>query len=670
MSLDTLDHAVLLSIVLALITYVSKGKLWGVTSAPATSTGSRDIAEVLSASGKRCIVFHGSQTGTAEDYASKFAKELQSRFGIPSMTADLEKYDFDSLPALENKLVFFFMATYGEGEPTDNAIEFMEWLNSADDLAAVKFGVFGLGNSTYEFYNAIGRKVQAKIAELNGQFLGPYGEGDDGRGTMDEDFLSWKDAMFASLKDQLDVEEHAMQYQPALEVVELDAADPSTVFLGEPSRKYLDPSQDLSLGPFNHSHPYLAPIASTYELFSLASRSCIHAEFDLSDSNLRYSTGDHLAIWPSNSDAHVSKFLAIFGWEDKRNQVIDIRLLDQTASVPFPTPTTYETVVRHYLGITGPLSRQSLSAIAAFAPTDASKLLAMALGGNKDAFKEKIHDRYMDIADALAYISGGATWEVPFSFVIETTHSLQPRYYSISSSSLSEKRSIHVTAVVEADTPAGSDHLVTGVTTNLLRHIQLTQNQSSQDPHQRYNLSGPRGKLARFKLPVHVRRSTFKLPTNPASPVIMIGPGSGVAPFRGFVRDKVHRKTQNPNEKQGKIMLFYGCRSAEEDFLYKEEWPQYASKLGESFEMITAFSRETTRKVYVQHRIMERAEEIADLLGKGAFIYVCGDASRMARDVHDALAEVLVASKKMTREMAVDMLRNFKIQNRYQEDIW
>ncbi|GME81113.1 unnamed protein product [[Candida] boidinii] len=117
-------------------------------------------------------------------------------------------------------------------------------------------------------------------------------------------------------------------------------------------------------------------------------------------------------------------------------------------------------------------------------------------------------------------------------------------------------------------------------------------------------------------------------------------------------------------------MLFFGCRNSNEDYLYKEEWPEYSKILNENFEMINAFSRESSKKVYVQHKMIENSAKINELLINGAFIYVCGDASRMARDVHSALVKILVDERKLSEEVATEMLKNFKVLNRYQEDVW
>lgn len=677
--LDTLDLAVVLALALAVAYYFGKdsftqsgnGSAAGLV--PGGAEHERDLLATLKKNNKNAVVFFGSQTGTAEDYAAKLSKELHSKFGLNVLNADLADFDYDNLLELDpDCLVFFVVATYGEGEPTDNAVEFFNWLDTeADQMANLKYTVFSLGNSTYEFFNAVGIKLNEKLESLGSERFAPYGQGDDGLGTMDEDFLAWKELCFDSLKNDLHLEEHELVYVPSFKLeddLSMDSLD-SGVSNGEPNKKYVFGDVDLSRGPFDHSHPYLAPITSTKELFSQKDRSCVHVEFDTSASNLRYSTGDHLAIWPSNPDEKVSTFVKCFALEDKIETVFTLKSLDSTVTVPFPTPITYEAVIRHHLEISGPISRQALTSIASFAPNEAAKSKCLALGSDRAKFATEIHSKCYNLAEALLQVSDGCTWEtVPFVFLIELIAHLQPRYYSISSSSLSEKSKIHVTAVVEAEQKG--DILVTGVATNLLKHIEVSQNASNEEIPCHYDLEGPNKKFSGYRLPVHVRRSTFKLPSNPSTPIILVGPGTGVAPMRGFIREKVRMMENSENLQLGKIILFYGCRN-NEDFLYKDEWPSYGQVLGENFEMEVALSRENpSKKVYVQDKIMTRAKELNEMLQNGAFIYVCGDASRMARDVQATFSKLVSQERNISVEKATELVKSLKIQNRYQEDVW
>ncbi|CCD24054.1 NADPH--cytochrome P450 reductase NDAI_0C03940 [Naumovozyma dairenensis CBS 421] len=641
----------------------------------AVNSGSRDIVQVVLENNKNYLVLFGSQTGTAEDYAKKFSKELSSKFNLNVLCADLELYDYDTLSELPNNvLVSIFMSTYGEGDFPDGAIPFETFLTTTGEnsLTNLNFSIFGLGNSTYEFYNGAARKVLKYLQSAGGNLLGSIGEGDDATGSTDEDYLTWKESIMAELKNKLHLEEQEHKFKSTFKYETLPEIN-SHVSLGEPTSKYL-PSEPAFTGPFTAAQPFIAPIIKSHELFTSVERNCIHSEFDISSSNISYSTGDHLGIWPSNATEKVQQFLNVFNLNP--DTIFNLVSQDKTIKVPFPCPTTVGAVIRHYLEITGPVSRQFFEHLIQFAPNSSIKEKLTKLAKDKDAFQQEITSKYFNLADALLYLSGGSKWEsIPWEFLIENIPKLQPRYYSISSSSLSERNTIHVTSVVENTPNPKTGSNIVGVTTNLLRNIQLAQNKQLQSTEinplpVHYDLNGPRDLFANYKLPVHVRQSTFRLPQNIETPVIMIGPGTGVAPFRGFIRERVAQVEKDNSIKLGKHILFYGCRN-EQDYLYQEEWSKYATVLGESFEMNVAFSRVPgTKKVYVQDKLNEMSSDIWDLLKKGAYIYVCGDAGRMAKDVSRTFINILQKGHGINEAEALEMVKALKTAGKYQEDVW
>ncbi|KAJ2995588.1 hypothetical protein NUW58_g1227 [Xylaria curta] len=689
--LDTLDIVVLAIILLGTAAYLTKGKVWGVTKDPyaasmvnanggAKAGKTRNIIEKMEESGKNCVIFYGSQTGTAEDYASRLAKEGKSRFGLETMVADLEEYDYDNLDTFpEDKVAMFVLATYGEGEPTDNAVDFYEFITSEDPsfsnsndppLGNLTYVAFGLGNNTYEHYNSMVRNVDKALEKFGAHRVGEAGEGDDGAGTMEEDFLAWKDPMWAALAEKMNLEEREAVYEPIFAIVDRDnlTKDSPEVYLGEPNKMHLEGS---ARGPFNAHNPYIAPIAESKELFNVKDRNCLHLEVDISASNLSYQTGDHIAVWPTNPGQEVDEMLSILDLKDKRDAVISVKALEPTAKVPFPTPTTYDAIIRYHLEICAPVSRQFLGTLAAFAPDESVKAEMVKLGSDKDYFHDKISKNHYNIARTLSVVSGGKKWDsIPFSAFIEGLNKLQPRYYSISSSSLVQPKKISVTAVVESQLIPGRSDPFKGVATNYLLALKQKQN---GDPNPEafgltYELTGPRNKYDGVHVPVHVRHSNFKLPSDPSKPIILIGPGTGVAPMRGFVQERA--KQAESGENVGKTILFFGCRKRSEDFLYESEWEEYKKVLGDKFELVTAFSREGAKKVYVQHRLKEKAKEINELLQQKAYIYVCGDAANMAREVNTVLGQIIAKERDVPESKGEEIVKNMRAANQYQEDVW
>lgn len=703
--LDTLDIVVLAAILLGTLAYFTKGKYWGVTKDPyansfangnaAKAGKTRNILEKMEESGKNCIIFYGSQTGTAEDYASRLAKEGKSRFGLETMVADLEDYDYENLDCVPNdKVVMFVLATYGEGEPTDNAVDFYEFITSEDvsfsesndpPLSNLNYVAFGLGNNTYEHYNSMVRNVNKALEKLGAYKIGEPGEGDDGAGTMEEDFLAWKEPMWTALSEKMGLEEREAVYEPIFSIIDREGLtkDSHEVYLGEPNKMHLE---GTAKGPFNAHNPYIAPIAESHELFSVKDRNCLHMEVDISGSNLSYQTGDHIAIWPTNPGAEVDRLINVLGLSGKRDHVISVKALEPTAKVPFPTPTNFDAIVRYHMEICAPVSRQFLATLSAFAPDEDSKAEMTKLGGDKDYFQEKVHSQHLNIARVLETVGKGQQWtNVPFSCFIEGITKLQPRYYSISSSAMVQPKKISITAIVENQTLPGREDPFRGVATNYLLALKQKQN---GDPNPEpfgatYELTGPRNKYDGIHVPVHVRHSNFKLPSDPSKPIIMIGPGTGVAPFRGFVQERA--KEAGDGQNIGKTILFFGCRKRSEDFMYESEWEvsswfsgvcarifiltasqQYKNAMGDQFVMHTAFSREGPNKVYVQHLLKQQGKEINELLEKKAYFYVCGDAANMAREVNTVLAQIIAEHRGVSEAKAEEIVKNMRAANQYQ----
>jgi NADPH-ferrihemoprotein reductase len=429
-------------------------------------------------------------------------------------------------------------------------------------------------------------------------------------------------------------------YEPVFTITEQPdlTPDDETVYVGEPSKQHLSGAK----GPYSSHNPFIAPIVKSREIFTTKERNCLHMEVSLEGSGLTYQTGDHLAVWPTNADREVDRLLKLLGIIDKRYTVIKVTSTDPTTKIPVPTPTTYDAILRFYLEICAPVSRQSLATLAQFAPSESAKAELTRLGGDKDAFHESVSSRCLNIGQIMEAVAGGAPWtSVPFSFILETFNHMVPRYYSISSSSKVYPDTPHITAVVEARTNSAGKEVLYGVTTNYLLALKSKQH-GEPHPHPHgisYAIEGPRNRYDGIHVPAHTRHSNFKLPSDPRKPIIMVGPGTGVAPFRAFLQERA--KAFEEGQDIGKMLLFFGCRKRDEDFLYREEWEEFERKLGDKFEMVKAFSREQKQKVYVQHKMKEYSKEINRLLEDGAYFYICGDAANMARAVNTVLGEII-----------------------------
>lgn len=690
--------------------------------APKASNGDggnpRDFIAKMKAGKKRIVIFYGSQTGTAEEYAIRLAKEAKSKFGLASLVCDPEEYDFENLDQLpEDCCVFFVVATYGEGEPTDNAVQLMqnitddsfEFTNGAHKLDGLKYVVFALGNKTYEHYNLIGRQVDEHLTKIGGVRIGARGEGDDDK-SMEEDYLEWKDGMWDAFAKAMNVEEGQGGDSADFVVSELESHAPEKVYLGELSARALTRTK----GIHDAKNPYPAPIGVARELFQdTTDRNCVHVELNIDGSGITYQHGDHVGVWPTNAELEVDRLLCALGLYDKKDTVIAIESLDPAlAKVPFPVPTTYATVLRHYLDISTVASRQLLGSFSKFAPSPEAEAFVKNLNSNKEEFAKIVGGGCLKVGEILQLAAGNSlydapttsnttAWSIPFDIIVSSIPRLQPRYYSISSSPKLHPNSIHVTCVVLKYQSVASEKVglkwVYGVGSNFLLNLKhavngeqaplISDTSVSNAALPNYAIEGPRGAYKQdtvYKVPVHVRRSTFRLPTNPKSPVIMIGPGTGVAPFRGFVQERVAlaRRSIEKNGPDaladwGRITLFFGCRKSTEDFLYADEWPQYKEELHGKFVMHNAFSRDGPRKpdgskIYVQDLLWQDRENVADAIinGKG-YVYVCGDAKSMAKAVEETLAKILGEAKGGSQDVeGVAEVKLLKERSRLMLDVW
>ncbi|KNZ73034.1 NADPH--cytochrome P450 reductase [Termitomyces sp. J132] len=677
----------------------------------------RDFIAKMKEGKKRLVIFYGSQTGTAEEYAIRLAKEAKTKFGLASLVCDPEEYDFENLDQLpEDCAAFFVMATYGEGEPTDNAVQLMqnlqdesfEFSNSEHKLPGLKYVVFGLGNKTYEHYNSIGRAVDTELTKMGATRIGERGEGDDDK-SMEEDYLEWKDGMWEAFAAALGVEEGQGGDSPDFVVSELDLLPAEKVYLGELSARALTRTK----GIHDAKNPFPSPITEARELFqNPAARNCAHIELNTEGSGITYQHGDHVGVWPSNPDVEVDRLLCALGLMDKKDKVIGIESLDPAlAKVPFPVPTTYATVIRHYIDISAVAGRQILGTLSKFAPNPNAEEILKNLNTNKEEYHNVVALGCLKLGEVLQIAAGNDTkthpttenttaWSIPFDIIVSSIPRLQPRYYSISSSPKLYPNSIHVTCVVLKYQSEASQHVPQkwcyGVGSNFLLNLRYAAVGEtaliaiSPDPAvasiPSYQIEGPRGMYKEdtvYKAPIHVRRSTFRLPTNPKSPVIMIGPGTGVAPFRGFVQERVAlaRRSIEKNGPDaladwGRISLFYGCRRSNEDFLYADEWPKYAEDLKGKFVMHCAFSRQNYKpdgsKIYVQDLLWDDREHVAEaiLQGKGN-VYICGEAKNMSKQVEDVLARILGEAKGGSAAVeGVAEVKLLKERSRLMLDVW
>lgn len=603
----------------------------------------------LKSSGRRLVVFYGSQTGTAEEFAGRLAKE-GLRYQMKGMVADPEECDMEellSLKDIDKSLAVFCLATYGEGDPTDNCMEFYDWIQNNDvDFSGLNYAVFGLGNKTYEHYNKVGIYVDKRLEELGANRVFELGLGDDDA-NIEDDFITWKDKFWPAVCDHFGIEssgEEVLMRQYRL--LEQPETPTERLYTGEVARLH---SMQTQRPPFDAKNPFLAPIKVNRELHKAGDRSCMHIEFDIEGSKMRYEAGDHLAMYPVNDQDLVLRLGKLCNADmDTIFSLINTDT-DSSKKHPFPCPTTYRTALTHYLEITALPRTHILKELAEYCSDEKDKeFLRFMCSTNpegKAKYQEWIQDSCRNIVHVLEDLP---SCRPPVDHICELLPRLQPRYYSISSSSKLYPTTVHVTAVlVKYQTKTGRvNH---GVATTFLS--------------QKHPLNGE--PLPR--VPIFIRKSQFRLPAKTETPVIMVGPGTGLAPFRGFIQERDFNKKDGKDI--GQTILYFGCRKRAEDYIYEEELEDYAQR--DTIKLRAAFSRDQPQKVYVTHLLEADMDLLWNVIGekKGHF-YICGDAKNMATDVRNILLKVLQSKGNMSESEAVQYIKKMEAQKRYSADVW
>ncbi|THW82130.1 cytochrome P450 reductase 1 [Aureobasidium pullulans] len=622
--------------------------------------------------GADMIIFWGSQSGTAQRMANRLAKECHQRFGVKALSVDASDYEASTIAQIPRaKLAIFMASTYGEGEPPDSYHELWSWLHATSDksLAELKYMAFGLGNSNYKHYNEVIKVVVGRLDALGAQPLLPTGMADDAQGETEEHYLEWKEQVFNTFSTQLGYTERDPTYEPSLKVFEDESLEPIDLNHGVPAEKTSDRKTNHGM-----SAVYSLPVKGARELFQVSEhRNCIHMEIDFSEHpEMKYKTGDHLGVWPINPDVEVNRLLRVLGLTSRREVPITILSLEEDVKVKVPTPTTLDALLSHYLETCAPVSRETVASLVQFAPTQSAKDLLTRLS-SKDAYADFLHSNYVNLGRLLERAAGdeGAWKDVPLSFIVEILPVMQPRYYSISSSSVVQPRSAAITAVVSDTVFPGTNERIPGLSTNYMLALKESlEDKTKPHPHGlTYPLEGPQETLAGGRLHAHVRKSTFKLPALASHPIIMVAAGTGIAPFRAFLQERA--RMQSIGREVGPTMLFFGCRNESQDYLYASELADLKAQFGDLFTLVTAFSRpDVGEKKYVQNRIVEHADDVCRLLTDGnANFYICGSAS-MARDVSNELGRELCKRQSWSEDQLKEFADKQKRFKRWQQDVW
>jgi sulfite reductase (NADPH) flavoprotein alpha-component len=545
-------------------------------------------------------VLFGSKSGNSKKVAKNLHDKLIAR-GFTAVLQDMNSYQGNRLK--DEKWLLVVVSTHGEGDPPPAAEDLHAFINTrkAPALPDTRFAVLALGDKSYASYCQTGRDFDNRLGTLKATRILDRFEADvDYEETAD----AWIEAVINKIQESFGASSQVSTPANGAAIINGNG------HLKETAVKY------------SRKNPFQATVLENIKLNGRGSaKETYHLELSLEGSGLIYQPGDTLGIWVENHSSLVDGLLAFKKFNpDTKLQIKDTEI------------TLFEFLQKQAELTT--ISGSFLSAYTAFVndPADAHALNNIL--ADKQALSSFVYGR--DIWDLLQQYPSTIN-EEQFAAILLP---LQPRLYSIASSLEAHPEEVHLTVgrvVYEANQ---REHR--GVASNFIADVLQP------------------GQLVSVFIDTN---ESFRLPENTETATIMVGPGTGIAPFRAFVE---HRAETGAT---GKNWLFFGDQHFTTDFLYQIEWQRFL-KQGALTRMNTAFSRDTSSKIYVQHRMLQNAQDLFQWLQEGAHFYVCGDAKRMAKDVKQTLVQIVQEQGKMEQEAALDYVKQLVKSGRYQEDTY
>jgi cytochrome P450/NADPH-cytochrome P450 reductase len=574
--------------------------------------------------GTPLLVLYGSNMGSSEAFARRLASDAAVQGYVPTV-ATMDEYT-GRLP--REGAVVIVTASYN-GNPPDNARAFCRWVEELPPgaLAGVRYAVFGCGNRDWAAtWQSVPKRVDERLAAAGAQRMLSRGEA-DARGDFFGDFEGWYQGVWPTLGEAFGVGAAETSQAPRYEV------------------ERLGPTVD----PLEAAHGVVpVEVVVNRELVDMTSpfgRSKRHLEVRLPD-GVSYRTGDHLAVLPENAPEQVERVARRFGLNPDETVLIR-HTREEPSTLPLDRPVTVRTLLGRHVELSTPATRRDLQLLAKYTacPPEKKRLLALAGEGGvePEAYRTQVLDKRVSVLDLLEEFPA---CELPFGVFLELLPAMKPRRYSISSSPLQSPERCAITlAVVDAPAWSGRGRYRGTCSSHLARVEPGTRIQAViREPH-----------------------SPFRPPEDPSVPVVMIGAGTGLAPFRGFIQERAGLAERGTS--LGKALLFFGCDHPEVDFLYREELEAWQAR--GVVEVFPAFFRQEREGVtFVQHRLWAERERVGALLDAGARLYVCGDGRYMAPAVRETVVRIHQERAGCTAEQAAAWLRELEQRQRYLADVF
>ncbi|GAA6005265.1 NAPDH-dependent diflavin reductase [Rhodotorula paludigena] len=602
-----------------------------------------DAYSPLPLEGRTLLVLHASVTGTAIDIAERIGRRGRREGWAVTVKSVAQ---FDQAELLEHGLVVFVVPTTGNGHTPPQFVPLWTALLHPglppDLLEDLRYAVFALGDSSYGKYNWVGKKLSRRLDSLGAHAVVDRGEGDDqNEWGVESTFPGWLDTFFAAV-DPL--------HPPAPGFVPLPptALPPARIRL----EKVASPSSSSARARADDAPLLWTDDARWARLVKNERVTAedwyqdvreIELELEDVEENERtrlYQAGDVLELRPQNSSEEVDRFLETVRWTDIADDIYTVSASDPNQPLPPHLPTLFRTTLRYLLTYELDISsvpRQSFFEwLAAFSEGDKEEKLRWFCepAGQDDLIDYTIRPR-RTINEVLYEFREA---EIPPEYILDLLPPIRPRGFSISSSPASHNGKVDLlVAIVKYKTILSVPRK--GLATTYL---------STLAPGAR--------------LPIRFDKSgTLKLPPSAAAPLIMVGPGTGVAPFRALLEERVRAGAKEN-------LLFFGCRSSSKDFYFRSYWDQLVAD--GTLTLSVAPSRDQEDKVYVQHRIPLFADQIWDYLQRDGYLYVCGSSTQMPKAVKKAMLAVVRDKGGMSEEEAEKYWDALERCGRLVEETW
>lgn len=587
--------------------------------------------------GTRFLILYGSQTGTAQDVAERvgrYAKRYRFRVSVQAM----DEYSINEL--INETLVLFVCATTGQGEEPDNMKGFWTFLLRkslpVDSLRGMNYAVVGLGDSSYLKFNFTAKRLHRRLAQLGGEcLLEPLYADEQHEFGPDGMLDPWLEQFWKTVLGRYPL-------PPGLQPVSEDVLPAPRYRVQQP----LCTNDKLNIVQEPNEQQFLSPVLSNQRVTNPSHFQDVRLiKFDIKGSGITFVPGDVVLVFPENSEEDVAEFFNLFHLDP--NEVLQLVPTEPGTSLPqlLAHPTTLETCVRKYFDLSHIPKRSFFELFWHFGDNELERERLREFGttsGQEDLIDYVIRPRRTVLEVFTDFHQ--TTSKVPLAYLFDLIPPIRPRSFSIANSPLAHPGEIHIlVAIVNFRTKLKKPRR--GLCTTYLAGLKVPELYMVADLP---------------KVSIAVKKGSLRMPANGA-PMIMVGPGTGCAPFRAMIQDRCWREVDGN-------LLFFGGRSMKGDFFFEEEWSGLVAR--GLLELVTAFSRDQDHKIYVQHRIAEHKDRVLKLLSEGGVIYIAGNAKDMVPDVRSTFRALLKEAGSLTEDAAEELLKNFERSRRLQIEAW